>query len=381
MASIMENRLFKAVLHTLKAVPSWFWQIIGLFLATRIALTIIGVVARPMINITDQAFKLTGITWLDIWGVWDSKWYMRIAADGYSTKIYEFNYSNYGFFPLYPLLMRYLGDVIGSDYIAGLLISNIALLVACVYLYKLVRLDDDAPTALRSVKYLLFFPVAFILSGVFSEGLFLALLVACFYYARKQNWLVVGILGFFLSLTRYIGVVAVLPFLYEYLASKNFKFRQIKPNALFLLLVPAGFLTYMAFVYYLTGDPLGYFHIQKTGWGFSLSNPLPLLFGVPKNHPEMIAKSFIFAGLALLLLFRKRMRFSYWLLAMYSILIPPFSSALAGTLRFMVPIFPLYILLAKLGKNRHFDLLATAFLLLLQGFLMVFWTVGAGMII
>lgn len=381
MASVSENRLFKAVLQRVKAVPSWFWQIFVLFLATRVALTIIGVVARPMINITEHAFKFTGISWLDIWGVWDSKWYMRIAADGYSTKIYEFNYANYGFFPLYPLLMRYLGAVIGSDYIAGLLISNIALLVACVYLYKLVRLDDDSSTALRSVKYLLFFPAAFILSGVFSEGLFLALLVVCFYYARKQNWLVVGILGFFLSLTRYIGVIAILPFLYEYLASKNFKFRQVKPNALFLLLVPAGFLAYMVFVYYLTGDVLGYFHIQKAGWGFSLSNPLPLLFGASKNHPEMIAKSFVFVGLALLLLFRKRIRFSYWLLAMYSILIPPFSSAIAGTLRFMVPIFPLYILLAKLGENRYFDLFAAAFLLLLQGFLMVFWTVGAGMII
>ncbi len=375
------KELFGPVFQRLKAVPEEVKYVVSLFVATRVVLAVIGMVARNMVSVTEHAFKFSGISWLDVWGVWDSKWYMRIAADGYSTKIYEYNYANYGFFPLYPLLMRFVGGFVGNDYIAGLLISNISLIVACFFLYKLVRLDDDKSTALRSIKYLFFFPSAFILSGVFSEGLFLALLIACFYYARKEKWLVVGILGFFLSVTRYIGFVAMLPLLFEYFKARNFKLRQARPNVLFLLLFPAGFMSYMAFLYRLTGDPLAYFHIQKTGWGFGPTNPLPILFSMPSNSADAIAKAAILVALFLVIISFKRIRFSYWFLAMYSILIPLFSAAIHGTLRFYLPIFPFFIILSKFSENNNLDVFATAVTLLLQGFLMVFWTVGAYMII
>jgi len=49
--------------------------------------------------------------------------------------------------------------------------------------------------------------------------------------------------------------------------------------------------------------------------------------------------------------------------------------------RFILPIFPLYILLAKLASDRAFDQTATLSLGLLQGFLMVFWCCGYALVV
>ncbi|WP_269851356.1 hypothetical protein [Methanosarcina horonobensis] len=160
----------------------------------------------------------TNNVWLDIWGVWDTGWYLDISQNGYTARpldeLISFQ-TNVVFFPLYPLLMRFLGSIIGNQYTAGVIISNFSLIVACIYLYKLVRLDSDESSAFRSVKYLLLFPISFILSGVFTESLYLALALMCFYYARTGKWQLAGIFGFFLSLTRSVGVLIVLPLLYE----------------------------------------------------------------------------------------------------------------------------------------------------------------------
>lgn len=197
---------------------------------------------------------------------------MDIATHGYSTIKDAGGHANYAFFPLYPMCMRFLGSVIKDNYLSGLIISNVCLLVSCVFLYKLVELDENKDTALRSVKYLFLFPTAYILSGVFTESLFLALALACFYYARKGNWFLVGILGFALSLTRSVGVFIILPVLYEYLKSKS-----LDRDIFYLLLIPLGLILFMIYNYYLTGDFLAFVHIQSA-WGRHLANPLKTIY-------------------------------------------------------------------------------------------------------
>ena len=67
---------------------------------------------------------------------WDSVWYLAIAQGGYDHQP-----ARTAFFPLYPLAMRGLGTVIGSDLIAGVLISLVAFAIALVLLYRLVALE------------------------------------------------------------------------------------------------------------------------------------------------------------------------------------------------------------------------------------------------
>ena len=323
---------------------------------------------------------------LNLWGVWDTGWYLSIPTRGYDSEPKPIGdpsegKANYAFFPVYPLIIKGVGFLTGDYYIAGILISNIALLIACYYLFQLVKLESGEKTAYNSVKYLLLFPTAFIFSGVFSEATFIAFLIASFYYAKKQKWLYVGIAGFFLALTRSLGVVAVLPLFYEYLKSKNFKIRDIKYDFLYLGMIPLGLLTFMVFNYYLTGDWLAFYHIQSA-WQRSFDNPIVTLGKAmfSKDIYQLYLSWPTIFILGFLTVFCKKIGFAYWFLGMYLLAIP-LLSGIYSMPRFMLPIFPIYILLAKLSKNETFNQIATISLALIQGFFMVFWANGFKLII
>ncbi len=64
------------------------------------------------------------LRWLDVWGAWDTGWYLDISLNGYSTIQNQIHQTNIAFFPLYPTLMRIIGSITGNHYIAGLIISN-----------------------------------------------------------------------------------------------------------------------------------------------------------------------------------------------------------------------------------------------------------------
>jgi hypothetical protein len=370
-------------------IPHEVRYILLMFFITRITLTVLGVFSRIVLapfsimileTIGRKEYKIwiyTEHIWLDIWGHWDTTEYLFLAKNWYTGE----GMTTITFFPLYSLLMRLLGKIVGDYYFAGLILSNISLIIAAIFLYKLVRLEFDDKIALNSVKYLFLFPTAFIFSGIFSESLFLALIIMCFYYAKKSNWMAVGILGFFLSLTKSIGVFVALPLLHEYFRVKKYKFKEIKMDIIFLLLIPFGLVIFSAYNYYLTGDFIAFVHAQ-TAWGRSTSNPIKtLVFGLfSSDIYAFFAVLFTLVFFALLNIYYKKIGFTYWLLGMYSILLPLLATPvgkgnlLLGMPRFIAPIFPFYILFAKLSKNEQTDQTLTIILALVQGFLMVFWS-------
>jgi hypothetical protein len=244
-------------------------------------------------------------------------------------------------------------------------------------MYRLVRLESDEPTALRSIKYLFLFPTAFIFSGVFTESLFLALSLTAFYYAKKGNWLLSGTLGFFTALTRPYGVIIVIPLAFEYLRSVRFRLDKVRAeDALCLLLVPAGICLFALYNYTLTGDLLAFAHAQGA-WGSQFYSPVHQLWDrLHDTRPEVLFNAcFSIMALALLVIFYKKVDLSYWIYGAFLILIPLCSSASAWSMsRYIVIAFPLFIIFAKLGKDRRFDVTATVILALAQGILMAVWT-------
>lgn len=368
--------------------------ILILFLVSRILLTVVGVSSRlalePFHKKPPECIYSSNL-YLDIWGIYDSGWYLEIARKGYFINpktdrvgTVDVSQQNYVFLPLYPLLIKVLGVVTGNYFIAGLIISNISLLLACFFLLKVAEMEYGYDTALNSVKYIFLFPSTFILSGVFSESLFLLLLILCFYFAKKRNWLIVGLFGFCLSLTRIFGVLIILPLLYEYLKSREFRLKEVKTDALFLLLLPAGLSIFALYICSLTGDFLAVFNIHKS-WGSVPGNPIKLLY-------ENITSAniyFKFNGiislivLCVLLSGYKKIPFTYWLTGLLMIILPLSSgiSSTTGMLRYMAVVFPLYLIFARSSRNVYVEQLIIVSMVLLQGFLMVFWTTGFGFII
>ena len=290
--------------------------ILGLLVVTRIALTAIGIfmhavwLHQPLVTLDD---------FTNVWNIWDGHLYVDIARDGYSaTPLNEAGMANYAFFPLYPLLISLVASVVGNYAIAGLIVSNVCLIVACVYIYRYVSLDTDADqgTARRAVKYLILFPMAFLFSAVLTESLFVALSIACLYYARRGNWLIAGLLGFLVPLTRLPGLAILVPMAYEYLR-QHVSWRAdtrlpdvrglLKPAMLALLLPILGLGAWAAYNYYLLGDLLGFIHIQSTWGGRFALPPVELLTRlIPTNGYIFTGAIFTVAALILMILFYKK---------------------------------------------------------------------------
>ncbi len=356
-------------------VPAWLACTLFYFVLTRAVLTAIGFAAYSWI----RHMRLDWTSgWLRIWNVWDSGNYIGIAQYGYFVPLDRTQMANYAFFPLYPLLMRLLDVAFGDPALSGFIISNACLLIACFFLYRLARLDSDERTAIRSVKYLFLFPTAFILSGILTESLFLALSLACIYSAKKYNWALAGALGFFTSLTRPYGVIIVMPVLYEYLRSKGFKLSALRADALSLLLIPAGISLFILYVYSITGDPLAFIRVQAA-WGGHVVNPalelLYRIFGRDVSPEVLFGGCFTLAALAILAVSCKKVGFSLWAYGLLLILIPLSTPSSAWSMaRYILVAFPLFIVFAKLGENKVADGVMTVCMAVMQGVLMALWT-------
>jgi len=355
-----KNSRMKKIKKFVKKIPEEVKYIFLLFISTRFALILIGILS-PLIF----RAKIKNL-FLDMWAKWDTVYYVRIASAWYSQQVG----GRYGFFPLYPLTVRIVGKLIHNYYIAGLIVSNVCLILAALFLYKLVKLDYDKETSLKSIKYLFLFPTAFLFSCILSESLFLFLLIACFYYAKKENWLVSGIFGFFTALTRPVGAFIVFPLFYLYLKTKDFKIRNIRPSILFLLLIPLGAFLFGCYSYYLTGDFFAYVHIKEK-WRHTLTNPITLLYtSIFSNNPAIVFNAVFAIGVFILIFLTcRKVGFTYSSLAFILMIVPLFSgsSALTGLARYALVAFPLFISLALLFKNRKNDEMLTIFLVLLQG--------------
>jgi hypothetical protein len=363
-----------SILERIKKIPVEVKYTLILFVFTRIALTLVGFISRGLNN--------KKVLSLDMWSQWDSGWYLNIIKDWYPT-VTNFDpgaQTNYGFFPLYSMVSKIFGLILYDNYLlAGIIISNICLIISCILLYKIVTADSDQATGIRSIKYLFLFPTAFILSGMLTESLTLMLMLICFYYAKKEKWLFVGISGFLLALTRSIGVLVVFPIAWEYLKSKKFSLRKIKLDSLYLLLFPAGILAFFTRLYFATGDFLAYTHVKQKAWSLIPTDPFVLLYKGIISHDTTTTFNTLFMTCAILVLlvFYKKIDFSYWILGMIMTIFPTAHVwSITGLARYTVIVFPLFIIFAKITENKYVDECLSAFLALLQGCLMVFWCVG-----
>lgn len=350
--------------------------ILILFVLTRLVLTVVGLAARIEIQ-PEVAPRYLAQPYLDIWAVWDAGWYLNIAEQGYSAEPIWQQQANYAFFPVYPLATRWLGSLLGSAPLAGLLISNLALLVAAWYLYKLAQMKFSESLAKWSVVFLFLFPISFVFSGLLTESLFLALLLAVFYYAEKGRWWLVGLLGFFLALTRSLGVVATLPLLLIYLAQKSYQFKKINWQILWLGFIPFGLFLFMAFNEWLTGSWLAFVTIQRA-WHHFAANPIITLYqGLVVGNQYWLANSiFTLLVIGLIVGYWKKLKAPYLILSALMIIIPLASSrtSLNSMSRYLVVVFPVFWALAFLSKNKFIRWSLLVICVLVQFYLMATWT-------
>lgn len=254
---------------------------LAIFLLSRVYVFLLGAIAMqsdvalpPVPALDFYMPQLYGLSHylLQPWRNWDGHWYTLIALEGY-----EYDRATTAFYPLYPLLLRGLALFLdGRIELAGVLISNAALLGALTVLYQLIQLDFPRPVARRAILYLALFPTAFYFSALYNESLFLLLSAACLYAARRDRWWLAGALGFLAALTRTHGILLLLPLAVLFLRQQGIRPWHRRSNPLSLALVPAGLMVYMVHLRRVWDDPLVMLRAQK-GWDRYSSDPLQTL--------------------------------------------------------------------------------------------------------
>jgi len=302
---------------------------------------------------------------ISIWNTWDTQHYLKIAQYGYSSSTVDERHLLIAFFPLFPLLIKIFSFVFQDYLLSALVVSNIAYIFAVFYLYKLVLLDFDKEDALRSIIYFSIFPTAYFLHAAYTESLFLALTIASFYYARKERWVLSGVIGMLAAMTRVTGIILLPVLLIEYLHQREFKKENIGKDILWIFVIGFGFLIYLILNYMTYGDPLKFLEIQSSHWHMNLSLPTKGLFtawiGTNWGNPDYMVNNgwfqlvFGILGFIISIYSFFRLRLSYSLYALATWLVVTSTSYWLSLPRFMLTIFPIFIVFAILGRRKEIN--------------------------
>jgi hypothetical protein len=356
----------------------FFQKILAPFFVTRVLLLVAGFLALTQLKITHErkVWEIgpngqsrtvrmipprqqlsAGRYWMvNVFSRWDAEWYLGMVKRGYHYEPGPGPHSNTAFFPLYPVLMSVVAAPLGhsdaSILIAGMLISNVALLAALACLVDLIGRDFDEDVAARSVFYLLIFPSTFFFSAVYTESLFLASVVLAFQCARSQRWWLAGLAGAAATLTRPPGVLIGAALALEYLYQRQFRWREIRADVLALALMPLALIAHFSYLGWRFGNFWIFIQTERD-WG------RPLV-GTPAGGSTLghFSGSDLFLTILTVGLFAvgwRRLRPSYLLYSALAFLMPLASGKLLGMGRFCAIIFPLYILLGLVGKNPVLD--------------------------
>ena len=304
---------------------------------------------------------------LQFWTCTDSQHYLDIARDWYLSDGPWDRLVQLVFLPGYPLAVRTMALVVGDYLYAGLLVSALAFALSGCVFYRLLRLDRPHADALRTVKYLCILPGAFFFAAPMSESLFLLLCLACVYCARRRRWYLAGLLGGLAAFTRSLGVVLLVPVLWELVADR----RAGGARRFFaLLLIPLGFAAYCGVNYAVARDPFQFMTYQSVHWGQHLG----LFFNTAAYQLEHMFSADVhtalglwlpnvlvsFAALVLMLFAAPRMRPSdlAFFLAYYVVAIG--ATWLLSAPRYLVALYPVPMALSAVTRTKRADGIATA---------------------
>ncbi|HZU66731.1 MAG TPA: glycosyltransferase family 39 protein [Ktedonobacteraceae bacterium] len=366
-------------------------QIAPIYIATHIVFLALTYLAAlfSLANFSSNSLPLK--TLLVSWNRWDTSQFTHIAIYGYDASY------RMVFFPLFPLLEHILALVVHDPFIAGLIISNLATLGMFMIFYRLVVEDFGADRAWRSVLYLAIFPTALFFAAAYNESLFIFFSILSFYYMRKGRWWLAGLAALFASLTRSIAICLFIPFAYEYMRQRDFQWRRIDFSVLSGVGIIGGILIFCLYGYLKFHDALAFMHAQKV-WDRQLTFPWMVFQVAYRNiriypilsftaiHTLMDLSAILFILLMLVLSFwgpwkfaREQWSYVFYACALYLfvILAPEGGSAALSSLsRFMLEIFPAFIVAAAIGKRRNFNLYYLTICLPLLGFIVLQWLTG-----
>ena len=322
---------------------------VAIFLASRVVLLAVAHAVRVV-----EPQPLT-----DVLGRWDGAHYTKIAVGGYPSALPTGTgvsaETPHAFFPVFPLLIRGVRALTGLSPVSSGLLVNVALAtVAAALVWLVAREVADEDTATKAVLVFSFFPGAFVLGMVYSEGTFLALAAGCLLALLRRWWVVAGLLAAVAGATRPTGLVlaACCAWAAVLAVRRRREWWALAAPAL----APVGFIAWSAFLEARTGSALAWKRSHEAGWGqgfdFGANTARSIgeaLFFDPLDsfNQTVCVATLVLLAACVVLLWRWR---PPAVLGIYTagIVFPAvFSAVLTSTPRFVLTAFPVHVALAR----------------------------------
>jgi hypothetical protein len=357
-----------------RGLARWF---VGIRIAFWVA-TAATLIWSPIRNAADvppfRAWFGLGDLFFDTFAQWDAGWFLRIAHHGYDVK------QTAAFFPLYPLVVRGVAELVRSYVVAGVLVSLVAGAIAVVVLHRLARPLLGQAGASDTVLFVALYPIAFVFTAAYSDGLFLALAAGSFLAATRRQPILAGVLGGLACATRLVGL-ALLPALLVLLWPRS---ARAALGLIPLVLLPAAVGAYALYLDHRFHDPWAFVHAQGAFW-LRRVHPLGPLSGLwlsvkdgyqgaaeivrhlprapqPPHHNDQwsawnaIQLLLLIGASWLTVVAWRRLGLAYGLFSLATLLIVLTSPAdvvpLVSLPRFLLGDFPLFLALAAVCANR-----------------------------
>ncbi len=339
---------------------------LAIALTSRLGLILFAYAGLTLVPVHGSAQRLPGNLFINGWLNWDAGWYAQVAEHGYTNVPQPGTQSrDTAFGPLYPLLVRGAGKLLGDVYTGGFVVSNVCFIAAAGLLYRLVESRWGADVAQRSLVLLCVFPFSYVYTAMYTESPFILCALGAFWFGERRKWLPASIFAGAAWSTRQAGAASAATLIVMYLHDANWNIRNIRWNAASLLLSFAGIGSYIVYLWIRFDEPLMFYKSQQAAiwsdihtfaaaknvlslWTHSsynliASGNVPL---IQTMHLLMVAAAVVLCAIGW-----RRLPLHYSLWASLVVLISLYRWACFG--RQFATVFPAFVVLALLLRDRR----------------------------
>lgn len=320
---------------------------------------------------------------------WDAHIYPRVAYHGYNVNKYTYTPTEYldlGFFPFYAILIKIASLPLGLHptqfqmELIAILVSNLALIVSAILLFRIARLYVSKESAELISLYLLCFPSGFFLSTSCAESVLLMFVLGSIYCGIHKSWGKAILFAFCAAFTKFTGIAVLLALLYllikEFLANpalRNYR-AYVKFGFLFALPLLAPLL-FSFYCYLLVGDFFAYFNLQHIAWKHHLSEPFSrlwssLLYSTPSIRINALV---CIIYLSSILIFWKKIPKPLAIYSFAFLLLTPISGETLGTIRYSAAAPALIYIFGLLTTSIRWKHIIIVSSVLLQAIVYMLW--------
>lgn len=291
---------------------------------------------------------------------WDTGWYLEIVNEGYSVNPDRSVETSIVFFPLLPLMAKFLATLTGLRIFDAMLLVGVAGGFATIALLAaLVQPVFGAAATIRSAALMAFLPTSVFLSAAYTEPVALALVLASFHaLAHRQFWLAALACG--VAAAARSATLALVPVIMAAaaLASPLPLLRRVPMVVLLGAVATGGLLAFIAWQGWVFGDPFAFAKGQQA-WSGDMGIGRRILNAALLRplRPMTYGTAWFLACAALVALGAFRLPWTWTAYAVLALAIPyvslaPGIAGFSSMPRYALMVFPAVVTLALLLEGR-----------------------------